>query len=279
MGSLSGEPGVNVRGITCYSWRAPQLLEPMLIVRLFSSSLQLSEIPTTDITHRKLNTKPAFTLLVLNATARDEHCTAQLSTKPTLLTFPVTSVNMAQSPPDVHIPPGGTITVKLINPVTFGPSIIKRFMEPAVPGLDTFQEVPSLCFYLEHPSGRKLVWDLGIRKDYLNYAPMVSGYIPSTGYSFDVTKNVADILQDGGVPLNEIEAVIWRYVTGAMGPRRWVGSRQSANTSSHWHWDHIGDPSTFPPTTDLVVGPGFKDAMLPGAPTNPESPLLESDYA
>jgi hypothetical protein len=47
---------------------------------------------------------------------------------------------------------------------------------------------------------------------------------------------------------------------------------------SHWHWDHIGDPSTFPETTDLVVGPGFKNAMLPGAPANPDSPILESDY-
>lgn len=49
--------------------------------------------------------------------------------------------------------------------------------------------------------------------------------------------------------------------------------------NSHWHWDHIGDPSTFPPSTDLIVGPGFKDAMLPGAPANPDSPLLESAYA
>lgn len=48
---------------------------------------------------------------------------------------------------------------------------------------------------------------------------------------------------------------------------------------SHWHWDHIGDPSTFPPTTDLIVGAGFKEAMLPGAPANPESPIRESDYA
>jgi len=23
--------------------------------------------------------------------------------------------------------------------------------------------------------------------------------------------------------------------------------------TSHWHWDHTGDPSTFPPKTELVV--------------------------
>jgi hypothetical protein len=30
---------------------------------------------------------------------------------------------------------------------------------------------PVLTFLLEHPSGQKLVFDLGIRKDYQNYAP------------------------------------------------------------------------------------------------------------
>ena len=44
------------------------------------------------------------------------------------------------------------------------------------------------------------------------------------------------------------------------------------------HWDHVGDPSRFPPSTELVVGPGFKKAFVPGAPTNVKSPILESDY-
>lgn len=48
--------------------------------------------------------------------------------------------------------------------------------------------------------------------------------------------------------------------------------------SSHWHWDHIGDPSTFPSSTDLIVGPGFKEAFLPGYPTKPDSPVRESDF-
>jgi glyoxylase-like metal-dependent hydrolase (beta-lactamase superfamily II) len=149
-----------------------------------------------------------------------------------------------------------TITVKVINPVNFGPAIIERFMTPPVPGLATFKDSPSFSFLLEHPSGRKLVFDLGIRKDTQNYAPTIAKYLPSTNYDIQVTKNVVEILEDGGLKASEIEAVIW----------------------SHWHWDHIGDPSTFPPTTDLIVGPGFKKAMLPGAPSNPDSPILESDY-
>lgn len=155
--------------------------------------------------------------------------------------------------------PDGVFTVKtsLINPVNFGPAQIHRFMSPAVPGLDTFETSPSHSFLIEHPSGRKLVFDLGIRKDYHNYAKKIAEYLPSTGYTIDVTQNVAEILDHNGVQLGEIEAVVW----------------------SHWHWDHIGDPSTFPSCVDLVVGPGFKESMLPGYPANPDSFIRESDYA
>lgn len=48
---------------------------------------------------------------------------------------------------------------------------------------------------------------------------------------------------------------------------------------SHWHWDHIGDPSRFPPSTELIVGPGFKDEFLPGYPAKPDAPVRESDFA
>lgn len=48
--------------------------------------------------------------------------------------------------------------------------------------------------------------------------------------------------------------------------------------SSHWHFDHIGDMSKFPPSVDIVVGPGFTDNLLPGYPANQDSALLETDY-
>ncbi|OBT65163.1 hypothetical protein VE03_04791 [Pseudogymnoascus sp. 23342-1-I1] len=165
---------------------------------------------------------------------------------------------METKSPIVQLPAGGeTVTVKLINAVNFGPAILNRFMAPPVPSVTTHKtHSPSLCFLIEHGSGRKLVWDLGIRKDYNNYAPSIASYIPTTNYDIQVKVNVIDILEENGIRGNEIEAVIW----------------------SHWHWDHIGDPSTFPPTTDLIVGAGFKEAMLPGAPANPESPIRESDY-
>jgi len=116
----------------------------------------------------------------------------------------------------VDIPHGSAnVKVHLINPVNFGPAQIHRFMTPPVPGLDTFKTSPSHSFYIEHPSGHKLVFDLGIRKDYQNYSKKIAEYLPTTKYDIDVKQNVADVLQEQGIELSDIEAVIW----------------------SHWHWE------------------------------------------
>lgn len=48
--------------------------------------------------------------------------------------------------------------------------------------------------------------------------------------------------------------------------------------SSHHHPDHTGNPAGFPRTTEVVVGPGFKETLLPGYPTDPKGLVLENDY-
>jgi hypothetical protein len=113
--------------------------------------------------------------------------------------------------PLFEVPPGEVaLTVKLINPVNFGPAIVNRFMEPPIPGVEKKRPGPVLTFLLEHPSGKKLLFDLGIRKDYHNYAPSVANYIPTTKYDIQVTKNVIDILEENGIPGSSIDGVIWR---------------------------------------------------------------------
>jgi hypothetical protein len=111
----------------------------------------------------------------------------------------------------VAIPKGEkTVTVKMMNPVNFGPAILQRFMAPPVPGLETFKTSPSFSFLIEHPSGRKVVFDLGIRKDHNNYSASIAKYLPTTNYDIQVEKNVADILEEGGIKLGDVEAVVWR---------------------------------------------------------------------
>lgn len=122
------------------------------------------------------------------------------------------------SRPSIDLPKGSvTVKTSLINPVNFGPAQIHRFMAPAVPGLETFKTSPSHSFFIEHPSGRKLVFDLGIRKDYQHYSKKIADYLPTTEYDIHVSENVADILQRNGVDLAGVEAVIW----------------------SHWHWEYV----------------------------------------
>lgn len=44
------------------------------------------------------------------------------------------------------------------------------------------------------------------------------------------------------------------------------------------HFDHTGDPSTFPTSTKLIVGEGFKKDFFPGYPADPKGHVLESDF-
>lgn len=69
----------------------------------------------------------------------------------------------------------------------------------------------------------------------------------------EVTKDIPDQLIEHGVPLSDINAIIW----------------------SHSHIDHVGDPSVFPSSTSLVIGPG---TPRPGYPKDPTSTLLESAF-
>jgi hypothetical protein len=122
---------------------------------------------------------------------------------------------MPTSCPQFDIPPGKPIAaIKLINTVNFGPAVLKGLMGPPIPNVTTLGpgSSPSLSFLLEHSSGRRLVWDLGIRKDWPNHAPVIANYIPTRNYSIEVTKNVIEVLGEEGISGSSIEAVIWRYL-------------------------------------------------------------------
>lgn len=69
-------------------------------------------------------------------------------------------------------------------------------------------------FLIEHPSGRKLLYDLGCRKDWENLPPvlglkaLVEGGVVN---KLEVGKNVAEILVEGGVDLRGIEGIVWSH--------------------------------------------------------------------
>ena len=76
--------------------------------------------------------------------------------------------------------------------------------------------------------------------------------------TLDLSSDVADILNSASVPLSSIDSIIW----------------------SHHHVDHMGDPSLFPSSTSLIVGPGFKSdpTTYPGYPKNPDALTVQDGF-
>ena len=84
------------------------------------------------------------------------------------------------------------------------------FMTPSYKGLDTL-DAPAFSFLIEHQSsGRKLLFDLGVRKDWENMPSTIVKRIKDGGFTVTVEKGIAEILQAGGVAPKDIEAIIWR---------------------------------------------------------------------
>jgi glyoxylase-like metal-dependent hydrolase (beta-lactamase superfamily II) len=138
----------------------------------------------------------------------------------------------------------------------------ENFLEPVIPGHEAYN-CPVMAFLITHTSStgstRRILFDAGGRKDYWNYPPVVvDGFKQAINVrGFTCPKGVEEVLDDAGVEAGDLEAIVW----------------------SHWHFDHIGDMTKFPSTVKIVVGPGFKENLLPGYPADPQSRLLESDYA
>ncbi|KAG8625554.1 hypothetical protein KVT40_005955 [Elsinoe batatas] len=137
------------------------------------------------------------------------------------------------------------------NIVCHAPSLI----QPTIKNHE-YLHLPTYAFLLKHPSGRNLLFDLGGRKDWRNLAPGTVNALETRVTNFDITSNVSDILNSSNVDLASVTSIIL----------------------SHWHWDHVGDPSTFPKTTSLIVGPGFRKSFMPGYPSITSASLLDTDF-
>jgi len=129
-------------------------------------------------------------------------------------------------------------------------------VEPLIPGYK-WLNLPTYSFYIKNENlGREVLFDLGMRKDWQNAVPRIRDAVSKQVNGLNIQKSVHEILIEGKVDLNKIEACVM----------------------SHWHWDHCGAPSALPKSVNLVVGPGFRDAFLPGWPANKDSPFHEADF-
>ncbi|KAK5213157.1 hypothetical protein LTR41_000736 [Exophiala xenobiotica] len=129
-------------------------------------------------------------------------------------------------------------------------------VEPKINGYD-WLNLPTYSFHLKHASsGTEVLFDLGGRKDWENFVPKLSKLVRERMPGLRITKDVVDILPEGSVDITDIQAAVL----------------------SHHHWDHVGAPAHLPKSVRLVVGPGFREAFLPGYPAKEDSEFHEADF-
>jgi hypothetical protein len=113
------------------------------------------------------------------------------------------------------IPPSQSIAqVKMIHAATaLGGHIPFIKPDPDLPTIPT-THLDIWTFLIEHPKlKRRVLFDLGLRKDTNNLSPAAQEAISPDGpFPFTVDKDVPDQLVDAGVPLDSIDALIWRSV-------------------------------------------------------------------
>jgi len=120
------------------------------------------------------------------------------------------------------------------------------FVANAIPGSVT--TAPTLSFLIQHSrTGKKLVFDLGLRKDWENYPPVTVERIKKT-YAISIIQDVIESLGKGGTSPADIDYVCL----------------------SHCHWDHTGYTRSFTNST-FLVGNDSKTLFQPGYPENPEA--------
>ncbi|EKV16249.1 beta-lactamase-like protein [Penicillium digitatum] len=164
------------------------------------------------------------------------------------------------SSPALKIPPSSfTVDVRVIDTQTELYLNSSLFWQPPLEGFAGLN-APVYCFLITH-GDTQVIFDLGVRSDWENYAPHIVSLIKATT-TVTRGKDVAAILDAeasssgiANVRSSDIRAVIW----------------------SHNHFDHIGNMATFQVATDLVVGPGLRAASIPGWPADPGSVVLTGD--
>jgi hypothetical protein len=120
------------------------------------------------------------------------------------------------SPYNFAIPSSpNTVDIHIMKAVTSSTGLSVFIKDdPDLPTTATLM-LSSWIFLIEHPKlKRRVLFDLGIRKDLKNLAPAAYQAIarPDGTPPFVIDKDIPELLVDGDVSLESIDTIIWRLV-------------------------------------------------------------------
>lgn len=119
---------------------------------------------------------------------------------------------MMDKTPPILIPAGDvTVQVRIIDTASRIDKLPLPFlMRPALESVEFMPTIPSWSFLIEHGSGRKAVFDLGMPKNIKELAPLVSEDDRFDHWDIRSSKEVIDVLEEHSVPASQINSAIWR---------------------------------------------------------------------
>lgn len=97
-----------------------------------------------------------------------------------------------------------TVRVRLVDTTALLTVRAESFIEPVPEGLDLLN-MTCAAFLIEHqPSGKRIMFDLGVRKDYWNLSAVIQKRLGTVIPSLKVEKDATEILAEKGISLESI---------------------------------------------------------------------------
>jgi hypothetical protein len=123
--------------------------------------------------------------------------------------------------PNLNLPPGNVCcNISIIDTTTDLVCTTNALLEPSIKGHESLN-LPTYAFYIKNQeTGIEVMFDLGCRKDWWNTPPVIAQAIMNTVPGLRITQGVDEILEAGGVRLENIRAVIlshWHWVSLSLG--------------------------------------------------------------
>lgn len=114
------------------------------------------------------------------------------------------SVSSLGIPPSQYV-----VDVSVIDSTTHVEVPLGFFIRNPLTGHDTLN-CPSYVFLIESHQGKRVLFDLGLRKDTVSFPPVIRSGMANL--IMKTEKDVATILKDDGrLALADINSIIWRY--------------------------------------------------------------------